>query len=138
MADSMRDPAAAGASGARPRVLVARAVFPEVVQRLRAHFEVDDNPADRVYSRAELIERLRGKAGALTTGSERIDAEVLDANPQLRVVANMAVGYNNFDIPACTARSCGWASSTSASMRSLPVVRAPALPRSRSMSSARE
>jgi gluconate 2-dehydrogenase len=47
---------------------------------------------------------LAGKAGAFTTGSERIDAEVLDANPQLRVVANMAVGFNNLDIPACTAR----------------------------------
>jgi gluconate 2-dehydrogenase len=93
-----------GAAGHKPRVLVARAVFPEVVQRLRAHFEVEDNPADTVYTRAELTERLRGKAGALTTGSERIDAEVLDAHPQLRVVANMAVGYNNFDIPACTAR----------------------------------
>ncbi len=93
-----------GGAGQRPRVLVARAVFPEVVQRLRTHFEVEDNPTDTVYSRAELIERLHGKAGALTTGSERIDADVLDANPQLRVVANMAVGYNNFDIPACTAR----------------------------------
>ena len=89
----------------RPQILVARAVFPDVVQRLREHFEVDDNPADVILSKAQLIERLRGKQGALTTGSERIDAEVLRANPQLRVVANMAVGYNNFDIDACTA--CG-------------------------------
>jgi gluconate 2-dehydrogenase len=88
----------------RPRVLVARAVFPETVERLRAHFEVEDNPEDRLYAKAELIERLRGKAGAFTTGSERIDAEVLDANPQLRVVANMAVGYNNLDIAAFDAR----------------------------------
>lgn len=88
----------------RPSVLVARAVFPEVVQRLRQHFDVEDNPEDHVYTREELLERLRGKAGALTTGSERIDATVLDAHPQLRVVANMAVGYNNFDIPACTVR----------------------------------
>ena len=87
----------------RPAVLVARAVFPEVVARLRRHFEVEDNPADTVYTKTQLIERLRGKAGAFTTGSERIDAEVLAANPQLRVVANMAVGYNNFDIAACTA-----------------------------------
>jgi len=92
------------AAGTRPAVLVARAVFPEVVQRLRLHFEVEDNPEDVLYTKAQLIERLRGKAGAFTTGSERIDAEVLDANPQLRVVANMAVGYNNFDIEACTAR----------------------------------
>jgi gluconate 2-dehydrogenase len=88
----------------RPCVLVARAVFPETVERLRAHFEVEDNPEDRLFTKAELIERLRGKAGAFTTGSERIDAEVLDANPQLRVVANMAVGYNNLDIAAFDAR----------------------------------
>jgi len=88
----------------RPHVLVARSVFPEVIERLRAHFEVEDNPSDTTFTKAQLIERLRGKAGAFTTGSERIDAEVLDANPQLRVVANMAVGYNNFDIPACSAR----------------------------------
>ena len=87
----------------QPAVLVARAVFPEVLARLREHFEVDDNPSDNVFSKAELIARLRGKVGAFTTGSERIDAEVLAANPQLRVVANMAVGYNNFDVPACTA-----------------------------------
>ncbi|MEN9418719.1 MAG: hypothetical protein RI988_2339, partial [Pseudomonadota bacterium] len=93
-----------GQSAGRLRVLVARAVFPEVVQRLRTHFDVEDNPADHVHTREELTERLRGKAGALTTGSERIDAAVLEANPQLRVVANMAVGYNNFDIAACTAR----------------------------------
>ena len=88
---------------ARPQILVARAVFPEVVERLRSHFEVDDNPGDVILSRPELIARLQGKAGAFTTGSERIDAELLAACPQLRVVANMAVGYNNFDIAACTA-----------------------------------
>jgi len=88
----------------RPSVLVARAVFPDIVDRLRVHFEVEDNPEDVIFGRAELIRRLHGKQGAFTTGSERIDAELLDANPQLRVVSNMAVGYNNFDIAACTAR----------------------------------
>ena len=85
------------------QVLVARAVFPEVLGRLRQHFDVDSNPEDHIYSKPELIQRLQGKAGAFTTGSDRIDADVLAACPQLRVVANMAVGYNNFDIPACTA-----------------------------------
>jgi len=93
----------AAMSATRPSVLVARAVFPEVVERLRRHFEVEDNPTDRIFDKPTLIARLAGKAGAFTTGSERIDAEVLAANPQLRVVANMAVGYNNFDIAACTA-----------------------------------
>lgn len=88
----------------KPRVLVARAIFPQVLDRLREHFEVEANPDDRIYDHAELIRRLQGKQGALTTGSERIDAELLDANPQLRAVCNMAVGYNNFDLPACTLR----------------------------------
>jgi gluconate 2-dehydrogenase len=88
----------------KPAVLVARAVFPETVERLRHHFEVEDNPEDRVWPKAELIARLHGKVGAFTTGTVPVDAEVLDANPQLRVVCNMAVGYNNIDVAACTAR----------------------------------
>src|SRR5688572_1613437 len=88
----------------KPKVLVARAVFPEVVEKLRQYFEVEDNPSDSIFAKAELIERLKDKVGAFTTGSVTIDAAVLDANPQLRVVANMAVGYNNFDVAACTAR----------------------------------
>lgn len=88
----------------RQQVLVARAVFPEVLARLREHFEVDHNADDRIWPKAELIARLQGKAGAFTTGSERVDADVLAACPDLRVVANMAVGYNNFDVAAASAR----------------------------------
>ncbi len=87
----------------RPQVLVARAVFPEVLERLARHFDVQANADDTIYDKRELTARLQGQHGALTTGSERIDGDVLAACPQLRVVANMAVGYNNFDIPACTA-----------------------------------
>ena len=85
-------------------VLIARRVFDSVVERLAAHFEVETNPEDTVFSKAELIARLQGKAGAFITGSERIDAEVLDACPGLKAVCNMAVGYNNIDLAACTAR----------------------------------
>ncbi len=88
----------------RPAILVARAVFPETLAKLREHFAVEANPDDTILTKPQLIAKLQGKAGAFTTGSERIDAEVLDACPGLRVVANMAVGYNNFDIAACTAR----------------------------------
>ncbi len=88
----------------KPAVLVARAVFPETVARLRTVFEVEDNPEDRIYSAEELSRRLQGKAGAFLTASERIDAAMLDAHPQLRAVCNMAVGYNNVDVAACTAR----------------------------------
>ncbi|HEX3140947.1 MAG TPA: D-glycerate dehydrogenase, partial [Rhizobacter sp.] len=88
----------------KPAVLVARAIQPEVVARLREHFDVEDNPSDQIFSKDELIARLRGKLGIFATGSERIDEAVLSANPQLRAVCNMAVGYNNIDVAACTAR----------------------------------
>ncbi len=88
----------------KPRILVTRAVFPETLQQLEQHFELESNQADQVWTKAELIARLQGKVGAFTTGSERIDAEVLAACPQLKVCANMAVGFNNFDVPAMTAR----------------------------------
>jgi len=87
----------------QPAVLVARAVFPEVVARLREHFEVETNHADEPYTPEQLIQRLQGKVGVLTTGSERISADLLAACPQLKVVCNIAVGYNNFDVPAMTA-----------------------------------
>ena len=85
------------------KVLVARSIFPETIARLQQHFEVESNQSDEVWSKARLIEKLQGKAGVFTTGSERIDAEVLDACPDLRICANMAVGYNNFDVDAMTA-----------------------------------
>ncbi|MBX3623616.1 MAG: D-glycerate dehydrogenase [Rhizobacter sp.] len=88
----------------RPAVLVARAIQPEVVARLREHFEVEVNSADNIYSRDELIARLQGKQGAMTTGSERVDDGVLAAAPTVRAVCNIAVGFNNLDVPAATAR----------------------------------
>ena len=87
----------------KPRILIARAVFPEVVERLAQHFEVESNPEDVIWSPEELIERLADKDGAFTTGSQRIDSELMAACPRLKVVANMAVGYNNFDVEAMTA-----------------------------------
>ena len=87
----------------KPHILVARAIFPETLARLAQQFEVEANPDDAIWTKAQLIERLQGKVGAFTTGSERVDTEVLAACPQLRIVANMAVGYNNFDVDAMTA-----------------------------------
>jgi glyoxylate/hydroxypyruvate/2-ketogluconate reductase len=89
----------------KPSVLIARAVFPEIVQRLSEHFEVEQNPDDTIWSREEFTQRLQGKVGVFTTGGERIDAALLAACPQLKICANMAVGYNNFDVPAMTAAS---------------------------------
>jgi glyoxylate/hydroxypyruvate/2-ketogluconate reductase len=90
-------------AGSKPRILIARAIFDDVVASLQSHFEVEANQADAPWSAEELRTRLQGKAGVLTTGSERIDAALLAACPELRICANMAVGFNNFDVEAMTA-----------------------------------
>jgi len=87
----------------KPKILVARAIFPETIERLSQHFDVESNQSDESWSKEQLIAKLQGKQGAFTTGSERIDAAVLDACPGLKMCANMAVGYNNFDVDAMAA-----------------------------------
>ena len=87
---------------AKPAILVARAIFPDVLEKLAQHCTVESNTEDRDWTPEELVRRLQGKVGALTTGSQRIDAALLAACPDLRIVANMAVGYNNFDLDAMT------------------------------------
>ena len=90
-------------SSNKPRILVTRAIFPSVIERLSAHFSVESNPEDTLWDRPQLMARLADKVGAFTTGTERMDAELLAHCPQLRICANMTVGYNNFDLPAMTA-----------------------------------
>jgi len=85
-------------------VLVCRAVFPDVLERLAEHFDLETNQDDVVWSREELIAHLQGKAGVFVTGTQPIDSALLDACPELKAVCSMAVGYNNIDVPACTAR----------------------------------
>ena len=87
----------------KPGVLIARAIFPEVIDRLAPLFELVSNQADEIWTSAQLIEKLQGKQGVFTTGSERIDATVLAGCPELKICANMAVGFNNFDLDAMTA-----------------------------------
>jgi gluconate 2-dehydrogenase len=88
----------------RPSILVTRASFPDIVDRLREHFDVTDNPDDTIWPQPELIARLQGKSGAVTAGSDRIDATLLDACPGFKAACNIGVGYNNIDVDACTAR----------------------------------
>ena len=69
-----------------------------------AGVEVEQHPFDRPPTRDELGAGLRGKQALLCLLTERIDSELLDAAPDLRVVANLAVGYDNIDVPAATER----------------------------------
>jgi lactate dehydrogenase-like 2-hydroxyacid dehydrogenase len=88
----------------RPQVLVTREVFPETLDYLARHFDVEANPSDTPFTEAALAERLAGKDGALITLTERIDAALLERCPKLRAVCNIAVGFNNIDLKACQAR----------------------------------
>jgi lactate dehydrogenase-like 2-hydroxyacid dehydrogenase len=88
----------------KPRIAVTRETFPEIIEFLRGHFEVEDNQGDAPVDPAALRARLADKDGALVTGFDRIDAALLDTLPRIRAICNGAVGYNNIDVPACTAR----------------------------------
>ncbi|KKL39501.1 2-hydroxyacid dehydrogenase [Burkholderia contaminans FFH2055] len=83
------------------KILVARPIFPDVIERLKQYFDVDWNNGDALAPDA-LSARLADKDGALTAG-DPVGAAELAAAPRLRVVANMAVGYNNFDMAAFNA-----------------------------------
>ena len=93
---------------ARPRILVTIPIFAEVLARLHQHFEVDApcGTAESIdWTPTALAARAQGVAGLLVAGAPRIDAALLAACPDLRAVCSMAVGYNNIDLPACTARA---------------------------------
>ncbi len=86
----------------KQKIIVARPIFEEVLAHLRQHFEVTDNQADTPWTLAKWTQALSQHDAALTTGSDPVSAEVLAACPKLKAVANMAVGYNNFDVLAMT------------------------------------
>jgi len=84
----------------KPKILVTRAIFPDQLAQLEKAFEVRSNQADQVFTPAELQKELSSVVGALVTGSERIDASALLNVKDLKIAANISVGYNNFDVPA--------------------------------------
>ena len=88
----------------KPRVLVTREVFDETLAYLRQHCEVQANQDDVPYAPDALAAALTDTDGLMCCLTDRIDAALLASAPQLKAVANIAVGYNNIDVPACTAR----------------------------------
>ena len=85
-------------------ILVARAILPEVVEALAQRYVVEHNAEDRPWPPDELARRLAGKAGVLATVMDRFDEATLAAAPALKAISNIAVGYNNIDVAACTRR----------------------------------
>ena len=86
-------------------VLVTRKLPSSVIAKLEAVADVDLYVGAKAISREELLERVKGKDAIVCLLTDSIDAQVLDAaGPQLKIVANVAVGYNNIDVAACRAR----------------------------------
>jgi gluconate 2-dehydrogenase len=88
----------------KPKILVTREVFDETLAYLAEHCEVESNQADQPFDSATLAQRLHDKDGIVCCLTDRIDDALLAKSPRLKVVANIAVGYNNIDVPASTAR----------------------------------
>lgn len=89
----------------RRRVVVTGGIPPEAVETISVVHDVVPWTADELISREELLDRVTGADAILSLLTETVDAELLDAaGPQLRVVANVAVGYNNIDVAACRDR----------------------------------
>jgi glyoxylate reductase len=88
----------------RARVFATRPLFPAAQQILKADCEVEYwTPAERI-SKEELLRRVKDKDGLVCLLTEKVNDELLRAAPKLRIAANVAVGFDNIDLPACTKR----------------------------------
>ena len=79
-------------------------MFPEVVESLSRRFEVEHNAEDRPWPLEELARRAEAADAIMSTVMDRVDDAVMARAPRLKVVSNIAVGYNNVDVPAATRR----------------------------------
>ena len=88
----------------KPKILISRQVFPEIVEQLSAHFEVDHNASDDILSAEQLRARAAGCVGVMCCLTEKIDVAFFAACPTVKVVSNIAVGYNNIDVAEASRR----------------------------------
>jgi len=86
------------------KVVITRRVFRELVERLGRRYEVVHNEEDRPWPVEELASRMQGASGAMATVMDKFDEALLAKCPDLKVISNIAVGYNNIDVAAATRR----------------------------------
>ena len=89
----------------RPKILVTHRLFEEPRARLAEHFDVEYWSDSERPARAEVLRRVADREGLICLLTEKIDDELLAAAPRLRTVANVAVGFDNIDLEACTRRN---------------------------------
>ncbi len=88
----------------KPKILITRRVFPEIVASLSQQFEVDHNESDDILTAEALRARANGCMGVIACLTEKIDVAFFDACPTVKVVSNIAVGYNNIDVAEASKR----------------------------------
>ena len=88
----------------KPKVYVTRKLPQEALDMIEKECEMEVNPHDRALTRGELEKAVQGIDGLLCLLTDDIEGELLDLNPDLKVIANYAVGYDNIDVEACTKR----------------------------------
>ena len=88
----------------KPRVLITRVLPEPALEVVRQACEVQLDPLDQPLTPAALRQAVMGKQGVLCLVTDRLDAQVLDAATELKVVSNVAVGYDNIDVAAATQR----------------------------------
>jgi glyoxylate reductase len=90
--------------GERANVLVTRPIMDEPTRILRERCDVTIHENEFGIPRDELLKVVAGREGIITMLTEKVDTEFLEsAGPQLKIVANHAVGFDNIDVDACTA-----------------------------------
>lgn len=87
----------------RPKVLITRPIQQSVIDHISQHCEVQVHPVDEPMPTDLLASAMCDVDGVMPTGV-RISKEIIDAAPRLRVVSNIAVGYDNIDVEACNRR----------------------------------
>ena len=87
-----------------PKVFLTRELPSKAMELLKSNTNLEMNMEDRVLSKKEIITGVKGKDALLCLLTDTIDAEIMDANPNLKIISNFAVGYNNIDVQAATNR----------------------------------
>jgi glyoxylate reductase len=92
-------------------VLITRKLALDPREILGPGIEIDHHDSELTLPREELLARVSEVEALLATLSDKIDGELIDSAPRLRIVANHAVGFDNINVPACTARGI-WVTNT--------------------------
>src|SRR5260370_12194532 len=86
----------------KPRILVTKRLYPEAIEYLEQHGEVDYECSDKGLTAEELRERVKGKQAVVAALIDKFNAAVIEHLDGIKVIANVAVGFDNVDVPAAT------------------------------------